>query len=107
MRGVAPSGVTRKFCPTCKVVKPAAEFNADRYHAQPDEAFHGKPEPLAADFAFNDSTPPPEADFTGSGGLAAIKPFRLSHHSHRVESPRLFSPSYCPSGLARGLPLRR
>ena len=27
------------------------------------------------------------ADFTGSGGLAAIKTFRLSHHSRRVESP--------------------
>ena len=30
------------------------------------------------------------ADFTGSGGLAAIKTFRLSHHSHRVESPTPF-----------------
>ncbi len=39
------------------------------YHAAPDETFHAaKPDPLPADFSFNDSTPPPEADFTGAGG---------------------------------------
>jgi hypothetical protein len=39
------------------------------YHAQPDEVFTGaQPEPLAADFLFNDSTPPPDPDFKESGG---------------------------------------
>ena len=40
----------------------------DAYLAQPDEAFHGQPAALPADFAFNDSTPPPDPDFKETGG---------------------------------------
>ena len=40
---------------------------ADRYHAQPAEAYH-KPETLASDFRFNDSQPAPSADFTAEAG---------------------------------------
>ena len=39
---------------------------ADRYHAQPAEAFHAA-EPLAADFQFNATQPAPSADFTAEG----------------------------------------
>ena len=39
------------------------------YHELPDEAHHAAaPEPLPADFSFNDSTPPPCPDFKESGG---------------------------------------
>jgi len=39
------------------------------YHELPDEAHAAaKPDPLAADFRFNDSQPPADPDFKESGG---------------------------------------
>ena len=35
----------------------------DRYHAPPAEAFHGKPAPLADDFAIVSTVPPADPDF--------------------------------------------
>jgi hypothetical protein len=67
----------------------------DRYHAQPDEAFHAaKPAPLPADFSFNDSEPPPEADFTGTGGR-----FREGHDPRR----HTFTAEECSAGFWAGL----
>ena len=49
------------------------------YHEQPDEAFTAaKHEPLPADFQFNDSEPPPDPDFSESGGR-----FRKGHDPRR------------------------
>jgi len=67
---------------------------ADRYHAQPDEAFHGRPEPLAADFSFNDSTPPPDPDFKESGGR-----FRKGFDPRR----HTFTAEECSEGFWAGL----
>lgn len=41
---------------------------AAAYHAQPDEAYHGQPAALPADFAFVENQPPPDFDFKESGG---------------------------------------
>jgi hypothetical protein len=73
--------------------------NADRYHAQPAEAFH-KPETLASDFRINDSQPAPSADFT-AGASARRKrranrgSFRPGHDSRRHK----FTPAECSRGF--------
>jgi hypothetical protein len=55
------------------------------YHEQPDEAFTAaSPEPLAADFSFNDSTPPPDPDFKESGGRF-VKGFDPRRHTFTRE----------------------
>jgi hypothetical protein len=38
------------------------------YHELPAEAYVASAEPTPSDFAFNDSTPPPDPDFEESGG---------------------------------------
>jgi hypothetical protein len=64
------------------------------YHELPDEAHTASTEPLAADFSFNDSEPPPEADFTGTGGR-----FRKGHDPRR----HTFTPAECSEGFWAGL----
>ena len=70
---------------------------ASAYHAQPAEAFH-KPEPLAVDFAFNDSQPAPSADFTAGArprGKANRGSFRKGYDSRR----HVFTPAECSAGF--------
>ena len=65
------------------------------YHEQPDEVFAAaRPEPLPADFSFNTSEPPSEADFTGTGGR-----FRKRHDPRR----HTFTAEECSAGFWAGL----
>lgn len=67
---------------------------ADRYHAQPDEAFNSTPEPLAEGFAFATSQPPPDPDFRESGGR-----FRKGHDPRRHR----FTREECSRGFWTGI----
>ena len=71
-----------------------AQDTADRYHAQPDEAFHGQPAALAPDFSFNDTTPPPDPDFKESGGRF-VKGYDPRRHTFTAEE--------CSEGFWAGL----
>lgn len=69
---------------------------ADRYHAQPAEAFHS-PEPLASDFRINDTQPPPDPDF-GAGvpkRRANRGSFKPGHDSRR----HVFTAEECSRGF--------
>ena len=74
------------------------DSTAENYHAQPAEAFHGQPEPLASDFTFNDSQPAPSADFTAEGKprrRANRGSFRPGHDSRR----HTFTAEECSRGF--------
>jgi hypothetical protein len=65
------------------------------YHELPDEAHTGaKPEPLPANFSFNDSTPPPDPDFKEPGGRF-VKGFDPRRHTFTAEE--------CSEGFWSGL----
>ena len=64
------------------------------YHELPPEAYMSDADPLPADFSFNDSQPPPEADFTGTGGR-----FRKGHDPRR----HAFTREECSAGFWAGL----
>ena len=67
---------------------------SDRYHVQPDEAFHAAAEALPADFSFNASQPPPDPDFKESGGR-----IRRGHDPRR----HAFTAAECSAGFWAGL----
>ena len=65
------------------------------YHELPDEAHvPASATPLPADFSFIDSEPPPEADFTGTGGR-----FRKGFDPRR----HTFTAEECSAGFWAGL----
>ncbi|MDQ3744527.1 MAG: hypothetical protein M3444_09105 [Acidobacteriota bacterium] len=68
---------------------------SNTYHEPPEEAFfRPAPEPLPADFSFNDSTPPTDPDFKASGGR-----FVKGHDPRRHK----FTAAECSEGFWAGL----
>jgi hypothetical protein len=64
------------------------------YHEPPDEAHAASAEPLAEGFSFNDSQPPPDPDFSQSGGR-----FVKGHDPRRHK----FTPAELSAGFWNGL----